>query len=549
MRVAIYTRVSTEDQAREGFSLEVQKEVLFGIAEQNHWEVVCSIPDRKIYEDDGYSGGSMDRPAFKILRSDAGRKFFDMILVYKLDRMNRRLKDLLTFLEEIENYGISIKSATEPFDTSSSAGKFLIHMIGSSAEFERNRLIERVFPGMVMGVKKGHWQGSRYSPYGYRYNKEKRKLEVVENEAALVKEIYSMYLAGHSTSKIAGILFHKKIPTRSGGKFHTKLICDILKNKVYLGKLVWNRRRYDTKQKTSGGKGYRYVKNPPSKIIEVDGVHESIIDENTFMIVQRRLKQNARTNSVKFKGNVYYLSGVTYCAVCGLKYYGAMIVTDHRRQLKKAWYRCAAKSYPYMRCSNGQTTAENLHHQIWKILEELCKIEAVGEGFEHLLIASSNEHNEHFDHQIAEKQKALDRNLSKQGDHCELYNADMMNIDVYRTQLQKLREEEKELKLQIKQLQLSALDHDRGIDERLRAQQFLRNVMIKEHKWTDADIKEFIRIIFKRIVVRDDQVIDYELNRPWNLLYEKELKCRTRNFPPIGKISRSAYVVSRSAVR
>ena len=74
--------------------------------------------------------------------------------------MSRNLKELLTFLEELGEWGIGFKSATEPFDTTSSAGKLAIQMLGSYAEFERNRLIERVFPGMIMGVKKGHWQGA-----------------------------------------------------------------------------------------------------------------------------------------------------------------------------------------------------------------------------------------------------------------------------------------------------------------------------------------------------------------------------------------------------
>ena len=89
--------------------------------------------------------------------------------------------------------GIGYKSATEPFDTTSSAGKMAIQMLGSCAEFERNRLVERVFPGMVVGVKRGHWQGARYAPYGYRYNKEIKKLEVHPEEAKIVKEIYAIH--------------------------------------------------------------------------------------------------------------------------------------------------------------------------------------------------------------------------------------------------------------------------------------------------------------------------------------------------------------------
>ena len=178
MKVALYTRVSTEDQAREGFSLEVQRNYLLQYAKNFGWDIFCSMSGRDVYMDDGYSGGNMDRPAMQRLLFDARSKRFDMVLVYKQDRLSRKLKDLLAILEEFESLGIGYKSATEPFDTTSSAGKMAIQMLGSCAEFERNRLVERVFPGMVIGVKRGHWQGARFAPFGYTYNKAKKLLEV-----------------------------------------------------------------------------------------------------------------------------------------------------------------------------------------------------------------------------------------------------------------------------------------------------------------------------------------------------------------------------------
>lgn len=200
---------------------------------------------------------------------------------------------------------------------------------------------------MVMGAKKGHWQGARYAPYGYRYNKELKKLEVSPDEAEIVKEIYKMYLAGSSSSKIAGFFYKKDVRSRGGHKFYSKLICDILKNKVYLGKLVWNKNHYDTRTKTKSGNGYRYVKNPLSKVIEVDGTHAPIIDTDTFNRVQSRIKCNKKGSGVpKFKNNIYYLSGVVYCAECGLKYHGVMVISNHRKGIKKAWYRCSSRCAP-----------------------------------------------------------------------------------------------------------------------------------------------------------------------------------------------------------
>ncbi len=549
MKAAIYTRVSTEDQAREGFSLHVQRQVLTDLVKQNGWQLVCSIPGKDIYEDDGYSGGTMERPAFKILRDDASRKLFDVILVYKLDRLNRKLKDLLGFLEELDVLGLNIKSATEPFDTTTSAGKFLVHMLGSSAEFERNRLVERVVPGMMMGVKKGHWQGARYAPFGYSYSKENKRLEVVPEEAKIVKNMFEMYLAGNSTSKIAGLLYKEGVPTRSGGKFHTKLICDILHNKVYLGKLVWNKHHYDTKQKTSGGKGYRYIKNSADKVIEVDDVHEKIIDPKIFELVQERMKKNARASTVKYKNNTYYLSGVTYCGVCGMKYTGVMIVTHHKKGIKKPWYRCIGKSYPYIKCSNKQVTAEKLHGQILWVLKSLAEKKEIEEGLDKLIQISSKEPSEHYQSELHQKQEALNRNLEKQKEFSDLFDNDLINIHIYKEKAQALREEEKKLKGEVVQLQMLALDHERGVDQRLKTQQFLRSLRTRNYQWSDSDIKEFIRVLFKRIVVKDDKVVTVEMHLPWNLLFEKELQCLTQQLTQAMEKDPYAYLVSPSAVK
>jgi len=168
MQVAIYIRVSTEEQAKESYSLAVQMEYLESFAKREAYEVY------KVYCDDGISAYSTRRPALQELLKDAKEKKFD--LVYKIDRFSRRLKDLLNLVEELESYGVGFKSATEPFDTTTSAGKLMFQQLGSFAEFEKNRIAERVFPGMVKGVQQGNWQGARYAPYGYRYNKEKKLL-------------------------------------------------------------------------------------------------------------------------------------------------------------------------------------------------------------------------------------------------------------------------------------------------------------------------------------------------------------------------------------
>jgi site-specific DNA recombinase len=283
MNVAIYIRVSTEDQAKEGYSLEVQREYLEFFAKREGLTIF------KIYQDDGITGYSTERPALKGLLKDAKEKRFDLVLVYKIDRFSRNLKDLLNLVDELSSYGIGFKSATEPFDTTTSAGKLMFQQLGSFAEFERNRIAERVFPGMVKGVQQGNWQGARYGPYGYKYNKEKKLLETNEEEARVVKLIYTMFLCDKSIRRITEYLTRKGYRNRKGNIFTTKLIGDILKNRMYTGKLVWNVHHYDKTQKTK--KGYRYIKNPPEKIIIAQGKHQPIISEEDFELAQKKLAE------------------------------------------------------------------------------------------------------------------------------------------------------------------------------------------------------------------------------------------------------------------
>ena len=307
LRVALYTRVSTEDQAREGYSLATQREYLENCAKQHDWVVVYDSSGN-IYVDDGYSAGSTNRPALQRLMRDAKAGRFDCVLFYKLDRFSRNQRDLLNLIEDLESWQVAFKSATEPFDTTTSSGKLMLQQLGSFAEFERARIAERVRPGMERSVKEGKWHGARYAPYGYRYNKGKALLELNPKEVRIVKLIYSMYLAGQSTGRIAAYMFQKGYCTPSGGRFHTQFVGRILKNEIYIGRIVWNKKRYDKRQRTPHG--YKYVKNPESSHISAEGKHKAIIPIEDFKKVQERLRANRKGVVHRASSKEYPLSDV-----------------------------------------------------------------------------------------------------------------------------------------------------------------------------------------------------------------------------------------------
>jgi len=363
--IALYLRVSTEDQAKEGYSLEVQREYLESFAIREGYDIF------KVYSDEGISAYSTRREALQQLLKDAKDKKFDLVLVYKIDRFSRKLKDLLNLVDELSSSGVGFKSATEPFDSTTSAGKLMFQQLGSFAEFERNRISERVFPGMVKGVQQGNWQGARFSPFGYTYNKVRKLLEIEAREADIVKLIYVMYLSGKSTHEITEYLNKKKYQTRTGKQFYTKFIGDILKNRIYTGKIVWNKKHYDKNQKTK--KHYKYIKNDASKIIIAQGKHMPIIDEQDFEGVQKRLAEKKRTWRTRVKNKEYLLTGLLTCAKCNHKYNGVSSISNHRTNKKKRWYRCSGPYASHIRCTNRSVKAEDIEPEVTKIIAQLMK--------------------------------------------------------------------------------------------------------------------------------------------------------------------------------
>lgn len=526
MKVALYTRVSTEDQAREGFSLEVQRDFLLKYAKEQGWEVFCSVSGAKVYQDDGVSGYTMDRPAVRRLLMDAANKKFDLILVYKQDRLSRNLKDMLNLLDQLSRWGVGYKSATEPFDTTTSAGKMALHMLGTYAEFERNRLVERVFPGMVRGAQKGHWQGARYAPYGYNYNKPKKLLEVVPVEARIVKQIYEMYLSNKSTTQIAGHFYKQGIKSRSGGRFHAKLICDILKNPVYLGKLVWNRTHYDKNNQSR--KTIRAVRNSPDQVVTAEGKHEVIITQETFDKVQARLRANRKGGERCMTKFDYPFTGVVVCARCHHKMHGISAMTNSAQKKRKRWYRCSAAYMHAIKCKNSMVRAEIIEPQLFAIIEALTQNKEVLKIRLNHMIQAQAEPSEAYVEMVQAQKKAIQDNLRKQKKLNDAYMQDCMAFEVYKDQAGDLRDEEKRLRSRLSELELKliAKEKEKGY------QQYVREVL---NRFTEAKDeldpirkKEVVRVIFKEILIKDRCVVKFELYEPFKSFLEGNELCQKK---------------------
>ncbi|MEK6913738.1 MAG: recombinase family protein [Nanoarchaeota archaeon] len=217
-KVAIYSRVSTEEQAKEGLSVEAQIDKCKSFCDAREWEIF------KVYKDAGFSAGTLNRPALELLLRDAQEKKFDIILVYKIDRFSRKLKDLITILEDLKTKNINFTSVTEQIDTTSAMGEAFFQIIGVFAQLERGMVKERVQLSFDRKINLG--EALYRAPFGYAY--QNKKLIKHPENAEKVKEIFEMWGAGVNHNEICQRF---NIPSST--------IYQIIKNPIYIGKIKY----------------------------------------------------------------------------------------------------------------------------------------------------------------------------------------------------------------------------------------------------------------------------------------------------------------------
>ena len=273
LRCAIYTRVSTDHGLEQEFnSLDNQREAAQAyVKSQAHegWR-----PVREHYDDGGFSGGSLERPALQRLLADIAARRIDVVVVYKVDRLTRSLADFAKLVELFDQHGVSFVSVTQSFNTTSSMGRLTLNVLLSFAQFEREVTGERIRDKIAASKRKGIWVGGPV-PFGYAL--QDRKLIIDESEAATVRMIYQRYLVLGSLPALqrelreAGVVTRQRVLSGGGIRGGVPLtngpLQHLLRNRVYRGEL--NHR----------GESY------PAE-------HAAIINADLFAAVQARLDSN-----------------------------------------------------------------------------------------------------------------------------------------------------------------------------------------------------------------------------------------------------------------
>ncbi|HXZ16056.1 MAG TPA: recombinase family protein, partial [Roseiarcus sp.] len=251
LRCAVYTRVSTDQGLEQDFnSLDAQREACEAYIKSQAHEGWRLLRDR--YNDGGYSGGSMDRPALQNLLSGVGARRIDVIVVYKVDRLTRSLADFAKLVETFDAHGVSFVSVTQSFNTTTSMGRLTLNVLLSFAQFEREVTGERIRDKISASKKKGMWMGG-VVPLGYRV--EDRALHIVEDHAAIVRSLFRGYLEAGSVVRLKQQLDADgfRIPIRidgggrstGGGLFSRGHVYKLLSNPIYVGRIAHKGQIYE----------------------------------------------------------------------------------------------------------------------------------------------------------------------------------------------------------------------------------------------------------------------------------------------------------------
>lgn len=354
-----YVRVSTDEQAEEGTSIASQIRQIQQFAHTFGVE----LPPERIYVDDGWSGRDLNRPAMARLRADVRAGQVDCVLVAKLDRLSRNLRDTVNLClgewqdEAAEGRRAVLKSISEPFDTFTDFGRMVFGLLAMFAEFERQRIAERTWSGKAARAEEGRNAGHR-APYGYRLvpapDGRGSLFALVPEEAEVIREICRLYLSGAGDRQIAIRLNEDGCRFRGGRLWQAQQVARVLTNPMIAGIYAYGRT-------TGGGGGTRPRRVPEEQWLCAgpDGGPPAVISPETFQQIQtiragrRRQRQLGRGTAL--------LTGLLRCgrcgSACGVKYAGP--------QGRYRYYRCLKeKQTGPAACSAPQVRADELEAQV-----------------------------------------------------------------------------------------------------------------------------------------------------------------------------------------
>ena len=346
VRCGIYTRKSTEEGLEQAFNtLDAQREAAESFISSQRQEGWAALPQK--YDDGGYTGANMDRPALKRLLADVQSGAVNCVVVYKVDRLSRSLLDFARIMEILDGHGATFVSVTQQFNTTSSMGRLTLNVLLSFAQFEREMISERTRDKMSAARRKGKWVGGN-PVIGYDVAPQGGSLLVNQEEAQRVREIFALYLELGSLIPVVEELDRrgwrmKSWTTRAGRQAGGKPIpknslYNLLTNMIYVGKVDYSGQVYE-------------------------GEHDRIVDDETWNRVQSTLNRNGRRGGRSI-GNKYaaLLKGLAKCGTCDV---GMVHTYVNKKDRLYRYYVCVkAHQRGWAQCETRSVSAPALENAV-----------------------------------------------------------------------------------------------------------------------------------------------------------------------------------------
>ncbi len=419
MRVCLYQRIST-DEDHQPTSLKTQRERLERYCEaMEDWRIVAAFEDQA-------SGTSLNRPGLQQALDLAREKRTDLLLVYRVDRLSRKVRQLAGLCEELDQFEVVLKSVTEPFDTGSPAGRMMLQMLGVFAEFEHATIVDRVTAGLERRVREGKWMSGR-TPYGYARDQDTKLLIPDQVKAPVVRRIFHLYAEGKlGTTAIARTLDAEGAPPPRKQGWSPNALQLILANPAYRGLIRWNGETHP-------------------------GLHGPLVDEETFEAAQEILKRRGDDASLR-RGNPsdFLLSGLVRCQHCGRAYVGT---SAHGRNGRYTYYACSTRyKYGPSKCNGDRLPKDRLEAAV---LTQLADLYRDGHVIEKALADAATvveSERPRVEEQLASTRAEITRVEAKVERYFEAFeNGDLSPADchdrvrAHRARLEVLREQEADL--------------------------------------------------------------------------------------------------------
>lgn len=442
LRAVGYIRVSTTEQATDGFSLDAQRNKI------NEFCQKAQVPMhlQHIYADEGISGKNISkRPGMRQLLKDAADGKFDVVVSWKITRISRNLKDFIEIIDLLEKNDVTFRSITEPIQAETPAGRMQMALFASIAEMERGIISENVYMGESKRAADGWANCGAVIGYDSVTNADGVKtLAINDNEAAIIRYVFKLYAQKRGLRAIANELNQIGYKTKRGNPFSTIAVKDILTNPLFVGKVRYARyRNWDKKHR----------KGLQDDYILVEGHHPAIIDQRTWDITQRLIKKNTKMPAWNNQG-MNVLTGLLRCPECG----GPMAASNTTNTLadgtkkKIRYYSCANfRNKGAAVCHANSIRAEEAERLVFEKLQQVLSTKRVGDAVIHKM-------------QINRKSVYNDLAISKRNRENEVQEI-CANIEKYRTIIKETLNLEPAITPQINKLSNTLLEKQGEIDD------------------------------------------------------------------------------------